>query len=208
MNDCSINLWQKVIKGDCFDWYLRLRLSAIWLVFLSRATYHITGKFGGELNFAVWRSAFTTTKLKSANISYLHIYVWRSLTELPNLNLNLPIFLQWWFWAQPPTRQHFRLYSIIFCRHLKFLGKSVTVQLWSSEPHSAKFRNLCVWIKLKVRITEICNSTLILMTTLNFDLCYSLSSNSMILVHFVQYMGFNLGLKPPSQYLSTVMVLW
>ena len=38
----------------------------------------IAGKFGG---LAVY---ITTAKLKSAKISYLHIYVWRSHTELPN----------------------------------------------------------------------------------------------------------------------------
>ena len=36
-------------------------------------------KFGG---LAV---LFATAKLKPANISYLHIYVWRSLSEPPNL---------------------------------------------------------------------------------------------------------------------------
>ena len=41
-------------------------------------------KFGG---LAVY---ITTAKLKSAKISYSHIYVWRSRTEPPNLNL--PIF--------------------------------------------------------------------------------------------------------------------
>ena len=43
-------------------------------------------KFGG---LAVY---ITTAKLKSAKISYSHIYVWRSRTEPPNLNP--PIFLQ------------------------------------------------------------------------------------------------------------------
>ena len=65
------------------------------------SVYRIAGKFGRELNLAVWRSAFATAKLKSTNISYLHIYVWRSLTEPPTLNL--PIFLQWQFWAQLPN---------------------------------------------------------------------------------------------------------
>ena len=37
----------------------------------------------------------------TANISYLHIYVQRSLTEPPDLNL--PVFLQWRFRAQPPN---------------------------------------------------------------------------------------------------------
>ena len=42
--------------------------------------YHIAGKFGG---LAVY---ITTTKLKSAKVSYSYIYVWRSHTEPPNLN--------------------------------------------------------------------------------------------------------------------------
>ena len=37
-------------------------------------------KFGG---LAVY---FATAKLKSASISFSHIYIWRSLTEPPNLN--------------------------------------------------------------------------------------------------------------------------
>ena len=48
------------------------------------AIYRIAGKFGGELNLAVWRSAFATAKLKSTKISYLRIYIWRSRTEPPN----------------------------------------------------------------------------------------------------------------------------
>ena len=35
---------------------------------------------------ADWRFAPTTAKLKSAYISYTHIYVWRYRTEPPNLN--------------------------------------------------------------------------------------------------------------------------
>ena len=40
------------------------------------SAYCIAGKFGGELNLAVWWSAFATAKLKSANIFYSHTYVW------------------------------------------------------------------------------------------------------------------------------------
>ena len=58
-------------------------------------------KFGRELNLAVWQSARATTKLKSAKISYSHIYIWRSRTEPPNLNP--PIRLQWQFGTQPPN---------------------------------------------------------------------------------------------------------
>ena len=54
-------------------------------------------KFGG---LAVYMY-IATAKLKSAKISYSHIYVWRSCTEPPKLNP--PIFLQQRFWAQPPN---------------------------------------------------------------------------------------------------------
>ena len=64
-------------------------------------TYRIAGKFGRELNLVVWQSAQATAKLKSAKISYSHIYVWRSRTELPNLNP--PIRLQWQYGSQPPN---------------------------------------------------------------------------------------------------------
>ena len=37
--------------------------------------YCIARKIDRELNLVVWRSAFATTKLKSTNISYLHIYL-------------------------------------------------------------------------------------------------------------------------------------
>ena len=63
--------------------------------------YRITGKFGRKLNLAVWWSARATTKLNSAKISYLHIYVWQSHTEPPNLNP--PIRLQRQFGTQPPN---------------------------------------------------------------------------------------------------------
>ena len=65
--------------------------------------YRIAGKFGGELNLAVWRFAPTTVKLKSANISYthIHVYAWRSRTEPPNLNP--PIFSLELILGDPPN---------------------------------------------------------------------------------------------------------
>ena len=50
--------------------------------------YHTAGKLGGLAVYII------TAKLKFAKISYLHIYIWRSSTEMPNLNLDLLIFLQ------------------------------------------------------------------------------------------------------------------
>ena len=38
--------------------------------------HRIARKFGGELNLAIWHAVYiTTTKLKSAKISYSHIYI-------------------------------------------------------------------------------------------------------------------------------------
>ena len=67
----------------------------------ARVIYRIAGKFGGELNLAIWQSARTTVKLKSTKISYSRIYVWRFRTKPPNLNL--PICLQRQFGTQPPN---------------------------------------------------------------------------------------------------------
>ena len=50
--------------------------------------YCIARKFGGELNLAVWRFTFAAVKLKSANISYLHVYILCMAipyTQSPNL---------------------------------------------------------------------------------------------------------------------------
>ena len=46
---------------------------AHWLPFAHPCC--IAGKFDGELNLAIWWSTFVTTKLKSANISHLHLHM-------------------------------------------------------------------------------------------------------------------------------------
>ena len=61
---------------------------------------HYSCKIWRGIKFSGLAVCFATTKLKSTNISYSHKYAWRSLTKLPNLNL--PIFIQWWF---GPNRQ-------------------------------------------------------------------------------------------------------
>ena len=63
----------------------------------STKVYCIAGKFGGKLNLAVWQSTFATAGL----LAYMYICVWWSLTKLPDYNL--PIYLQWQFWAQLPN---------------------------------------------------------------------------------------------------------
>ena len=66
-----------------------MRLQCIMILLLSEILkyhqiklmyYRVAEKFGG---LAVY---VTTAKLKSAKISYSHIYVWQSCTQLPNLN--------------------------------------------------------------------------------------------------------------------------
>ena len=68
----------------------------------------IGGKIGGAFNLVALRCTFANHQIELANISYLHnnyiiiyMYVWRSLMELPNLNM--PIFWQWRFGAQMPN---------------------------------------------------------------------------------------------------------
>ena len=64
-------------------------------------------KFGG---LAVYT---TTAKLKSAKISYSHIYIWRSRTEPPNLkSANILHIAISGSNAKFNGRQHFRLYGI------------------------------------------------------------------------------------------------
>ena len=61
--------------------------------------YHIAGKFGGELNLAVWQYAVSTAKLKSTNFFPACMYVWRYRTIPPNLNP--PIVSKALFGAKP-----------------------------------------------------------------------------------------------------------
>ena len=82
-------------------WSCKCLYNIIWNYAYTSVVYRIAGKFGRELKLAVWRSTFATAKLKSTDISYLHIYIWRSLTKPPNLNP--PICMQWRFGAQPPN---------------------------------------------------------------------------------------------------------
>ena len=55
----------------------------------------------------------------------IYIYVWRSHTELPNLDP--PVFLQWWFWAQPPNLipANISVYTVVE----KFHGRSSILQM-------------------------------------------------------------------------------
>ena len=62
--------------------------------------YHIAGKFGGELNLAVWRFAPTTVKIKSANII---IYVYGDPVPNSHANLNPPIFSLELILGDPPN---------------------------------------------------------------------------------------------------------
>ena len=71
--------------------------------------YYIAGKFGGELNLVVWRSAFVTAKLKSTNISYIRMTIPYPTAKFKSANIFAMAILG------PTTkfnsRQYFRLYG-------------------------------------------------------------------------------------------------
>ena len=92
----TFEIWQSLLGQWQTNW-LRYLCTCEQLNY----SYHTAGKFDRELNLVVWWSAWATTKLKSAKISYLHVYVWRFRNKLPNLNL--PICLQWQFGTQQPN---------------------------------------------------------------------------------------------------------
>ena len=68
-------------------------------------------KIWRRIKFGSLAVYITTAKLKSAKISYSHIYVWRSRTEPPNLNP--PIFSISCSTAKFNARQYFRLYGTV-----------------------------------------------------------------------------------------------
>ena len=77
------------------------------------ATYHVAGKFGGELNLAVSQSIFATAKLKLANISYLHIIrmaIPYRTAKFKSTNIFTIVILG--PTAKFNSYQYFRLYSI------------------------------------------------------------------------------------------------
>ena len=77
--------------------------------------YCIDGKFDGELNLVVWRSSFATAKLKSANISYLHIYIIYMAISYQTAKFksaNIFVMAIWGPTAKFNSRQYFRLYGI------------------------------------------------------------------------------------------------
>ena len=76
----GVAFWAVVLLHFTYSGSTKFRINSNVYALL----YRIAGKFGGELNLAVWWSVFATAKLKPAKISYLRIYVWRSRTEPPN----------------------------------------------------------------------------------------------------------------------------
>ena len=78
----------------------------------TQCTYHIAGKFGGELNLAVWWSARATAKLKSAKISYSHICMAIPYWTAKFKSTNMFAMAIWEPTAKFNSRQYFRLYGI------------------------------------------------------------------------------------------------
>ena len=79
VNARKINAYcrSKEIVASRIQWccYKMLEIWASVITVSCSLMYRIARKFGGELNLAVWWSSSTTAKLKSAKISYFHIYV-------------------------------------------------------------------------------------------------------------------------------------
>ena len=77
--------------------------------------YCIDGKFGGEFNLAVWRSIFTTAKLKSANITCLNIIICMVIpywtAKLKSTNIFTMVI--WGPTAKFNSCQYFRLYGML-----------------------------------------------------------------------------------------------
>ena len=75
-------------------------------------TYNIAGKFGGELNLAVWRTAWTIAKLKSAKISFFVYICMAILYQTAKFkSTNMFVMVIWDPAAKFNSRQYFRLYS-------------------------------------------------------------------------------------------------
>ena len=72
----------------------------------AKGSYCIAGKFGGELNLVIWRTAWVITKLKSAKISY------RTAKFKSANTFEMAI---WDLTAKLNSRQYFQLYSIWIC---------------------------------------------------------------------------------------------
>ena len=82
----ATQIWKEFEKSYLMD--LNVSLFIQHTLFSCNHAYYacnrIARKFGGELNLVVWRSHFTTAKLKSAKISSMCMCVWQYRTEPPN----------------------------------------------------------------------------------------------------------------------------
>ena len=78
--------------------------------------YCIAGKFGRELNLAVWRSHFTIAKLKSTKISSVRAYVCMAIPyQTAKLkSANIIVMPVWEQTAKFNSRQYFWLYGTLF----------------------------------------------------------------------------------------------
>ena len=75
--------------------------------------YCIAGKFGGELNLAVWRSALATVKLKFRQyflLAYVHMAIPYRAAKFKSANIFAMAMLG--PTAKFNSRQYFRLYGI------------------------------------------------------------------------------------------------
>ena len=77
--------WQQLCDGYDYKYQILLQAPLRW-----KSSYCIAEKSSGELNLAVWWPTFATAKLKSANISYLHIIYIMMIPYQTAILLNYP----------------------------------------------------------------------------------------------------------------------
>ena len=98
--------------------------------------YRIAGKFGGAVGLP-------TTKLKSAKISSMHINIWRSCTEPPNLNpASMLVMANWDSTAKFNAHQYFRLYGISLII-INFIFTCMYMYVGMQKVYSLQYLDLC-----------------------------------------------------------------
>ena len=100
----------------------------------------------GAIHASSVQARIIVEKKISANISYLYIWVWWSLTESPNLNT--PILAIWDPTAKFNSHQYFRLYTSksinMFAVHLWYLALLLDAY-GRHYPKTALFRHWHFW---------------------------------------------------------------
>ena len=134
--DVEDNIVEERIKQQQADQCVSVVFSVSSLVILFN---RIARKFGWELDLVVWQSVFTTSKLKSAEISYSYTYVCRSCVGLSNLYYP-PKFLLWRFGTQQPNLIPANISSYVVCAPYGCMYSSKP----KIDPSSTSYHEYCM----------------------------------------------------------------